>query len=90
MDGAVLHPEAIEEVSKMIDITNLKTKAITFSNLGVLVGIVNDKPVILRITPANAPNNAVISAAKCAAMHLGYTPDKRFKSGWRKLPGAAA
>jgi hypothetical protein len=73
----------------MIDTTNLKTKAITFSNLGVLVGVVNDRPVILRSTPANAPYQNVITAAKVAALHLGYTPDKRFKSGWRKLPGGA-
>ena len=68
-----------------INTENMKTKAMIVGEVGVLVGILNDQPVLIRSTPKNADFVKVREAAMIAARVLGYAEDRRFRTGWRKV-----
>jgi hypothetical protein len=68
-----------------ISIENMRTKAMTVGEVGVLVGVLNDQPVLIRATPRNADPIKVRVASLIAARVLGYAEDRRFKTGWRKV-----
>jgi hypothetical protein len=68
-----------------ISIENMRTKAMTVDEVGVLVGVLNDQPVLIRATPKNADPIKVRVASLIAARVLGYAEDRRFKTGWRKV-----
>ena len=68
-----------------INTENMKTKAMTVGEVGVLVGILNDRPVLIRATPKNADPIKVRVASLIAARVLGYAEDRRFRTGWRKV-----
>jgi len=68
-----------------VNLQNIRTKAYVNGGVGVLIGIVNGAPTLLRHSPLNASSGDLLFPTLMAASFLGYTRDRRYKSGWRNL-----
>jgi len=66
-----------------VNLQNIKKKAYVNGGVGVLVGIVSGVPTLLRHSPLNASSGDLLFPILTAASSLGYTRDRRYKSGWR-------